>query len=453
LSEDAYRQARGRIEAEFVDLGEQSLKNIAHAVRVYALTPAGIAAAKAESPAVGAAIPSADAAKSRGVWARWPALAAALALVLLAAGAFGWRAGLAPRFMAASVDDKLKTAPRLSIVVLPFENLSGDKEQDYFADGITDDLTADLSHLEGSFVISRGTAFTYKGKLADAKKIGHELGVRYVLEGSVGRLGDKIEINAQLISTETGAHVWADRFDGERDKLGTLQVEVVARLARSLGVEMVRSEALRAMREQPNNPESVDLRMRAMTKTTSGAYGKATNTEIIDLSERALALDPTSVPAMVDLASALITRVTVLWSDDPPRDIARADKFAEAALALQPDLSRAHLAKALILSAKRQWGPAIAQAEAAVALDRNNASAHAFASLWKVFLGRSEDGFAGVETALRLSPRDPDAPVWQSMMCHLHTRPTPRVSARSGLRRTCSTSAWRCAAPARAIPT
>ena len=130
LSEDAWRQARGRIEAEFVDLGEQSLKNIAHPVRAYALTPAAIAAVKAENLAAGAAIPAADAPKTRGIWARRPALAAVLALLLLGAGGYAWRAGLAPRFMAASVDDKLANAPKLSIVVLPFENLSGDKEQD-----------------------------------------------------------------------------------------------------------------------------------------------------------------------------------------------------------------------------------------------------------------------------------------------------------------------------------
>ena len=180
----------------------------------------------------------------RGVWARWPALAAVLALALLAAGAFAWRAGYSPRFMAASVDDKLANAPRLSIVVLPFENLSGDKEQDYFADGITDDLTTDLSHLQDSFVIARNTAFTYKGKNVDARQIGKDLGVRYLLEGSVRRVGEKVEVNAQLISTETGAHVWADRFEGERSKLGELQVDIVSRLARMLGVELVKAEAL-----------------------------------------------------------------------------------------------------------------------------------------------------------------------------------------------------------------
>ena len=185
------------------------------------------------------------------------------ALLLFAAGAYAWRAGYAPRFLAASVDDRLANAPHLSIVVLPFENFSGDKEQDYFADGITDDLTTDLSHLPDSFVISRGTAFTYKGKPVDAKAIGRELGVRYLLEGSVRRLGEKVEINAQLISTETGAHVWADRFDGERGKLGELQVDIVARLANSLGIELVKAEALRATRERPSNPDAVDLTMQA----------------------------------------------------------------------------------------------------------------------------------------------------------------------------------------------
>jgi adenylate cyclase len=418
LSEDAWRQARGRIEAEFTDLGEQSLKNIAQPVRAYALTPAAIAAVKAESPAVGAA----DAPKARGVWARWPALAAALALVLLAAGAFGWRTGYAPRFLAASVDDKLANAPRLSIVVLPFENLSGDKEQDYFADGITDDLTTDLSHLGGSFVIARNTAFTYKGKPVDAKEIGKELGVRYVLEGSVRRLGEKVKINAQLISTETGAHVWADRFEGERSKLGELQVDIVSRLARMLGIELVKAEALRSMRGRPNNPDAADLAMRSRAKyLDQPSLNKPANSEVIDLSQRALALDPQYESAMVDLAMALNDRVTDQWSDDPAGDLARADKVADSALALQPNDARAHMAKAEIFFNKRQWRAAISQAEAALADDPNYANARAEGNFYNMFLGHSEDTFAGIETALRLSPRDPDVPFWQFLMCHAHT--------------------------------
>ena len=135
-------------------------------------------------------------------------------VALLAVGAFAFHAGFPSRLLGASAPDKLATAPGLSIVVLPFEDLSGDKEQDYFADGITDDLTTDLSHLPDSFVIARNTAFTYKGKSVDAKQIGRELGVRYLLEGSVRRIGDKVAVNAQLISTDTGAHVWPSGSTG-----------------------------------------------------------------------------------------------------------------------------------------------------------------------------------------------------------------------------------------------
>jgi TolB-like protein len=323
--------------------------------------------------------------------------------------------------MAASVDDKLANAPHLSIVVLPFENLSGDKDQDYFADAITEDLTTDLSHLEGSFVIARGTAFTYKDKPIDAKQIGKDLGVRYVLEGSVRRVGETVTINAQLISTETGAHVWADRFDGERSKLGELQVEAVSRLANSLGVELVKAEALRAMRERPSNPDAADLAMQAEYKWNL-PDSKATFNDAVTLSERALALDPQNVRALTVLASALQVRVGDHWSDDAAGDIARAEKAADLALALAPDDTRAHEAKARVFQAKRQWGPAIAQNEAAITDDHNNVEALGHAAFWKIYLGRAKDGLAGVENVLRLSPRDPgNVPAWQYWMCHLHT--------------------------------
>ena len=203
--------------------------------------------------------------------------------------------------------------------------MSGDKEQDYFADGITDDLTTDLSHLDGSFVISRGTAFTYKGKAVDAKTIGRELGVRYVLEGSVRRLGDRVEVNAQLVSTETGAHVWADRFEGERGKLGELQLDVVPRLANSLGVELVKAEALRSMRERPGDPDAVDLAMQAEVKEHSySSDRKAVIDEAVALSERSLALDPQNVRALTALTNALVDRVSDQYSDDREGDLARA---------------------------------------------------------------------------------------------------------------------------------
>ena len=282
LSGAAYEQVRDKLKYDFVDLGERALKNIARPVRGYALTPAAIGAAAKTGAAGRAPTP-----KTRSVSARLSAIIAALIVAVLAAGAYAWHAGFAPRLPGASVtEDKLATAPRLSIVVLPFENLSADSEQEYFADGITDDLTTDLSHLPDSFVIARGTAFTYKGKPVDAKQIGRELGVRYLLEGSVRRLGETITVNAQLISTETGAHVWADRFDGERSKLGQLQVEFVSRLANSLGVELVNAEALRAGRERPNNPDAVDLAMQGWATYNKG-FARANVDAAIPYFERA----------------------------------------------------------------------------------------------------------------------------------------------------------------------
>ena len=412
LSEDAHRQVRDRLKENFVDLGERQLKNIARPVRAYALPAAAIIGSKDQGP---------HATRPRAVrdGGRWIGVIAACVVALLAVGAFAWRAGYAPRFMAASVDDKLANAPRLSIVVLPFENLSGDKEQDYFADGITDDLTTDLSHLPDSFVIARNTAFTYKGKPVDVKQIGRELGVRYVLEGSVRRVEDKITVNAQLISTETGAHVWADRFDGDRSKLGELQVEFVSRLANSLGVELVKAESLRAMRERPNNPDATDLAMRAQALWSSSDESKLG--DVMNLYERALALDPHNLPAMTGLAGVLQERVVQFASKDPSADITRADELINTALAVQPDNSWAHGIKAWLFFAKRQFGPATAEAETAIAEDRNNADAYAAASFFKLFLGHSEEGFAGVDKALRLSPRDPGVPFWQFEMCHLHS--------------------------------
>ena len=195
ISGSAFDHVRAKIDAEFIDLGEKDLKNIARPVRVYSLSPVAVAASADRSPARPPRISRARA-EPLGVCARLLRLRGARG------GWFGWRSW--PHSPAASASsDLLANAPRLSLVVLPFENLSGDPDQNYFADGITDDLTTDLSHLPDSFVIARNTAFTFKGKPVDVKQLGRELGVRYALEGSVRRVDENITLNAQLISTET----------------------------------------------------------------------------------------------------------------------------------------------------------------------------------------------------------------------------------------------------------
>jgi len=216
---------------------------------------------------------------------------------------------------AAVADLKLAHAPRLSIVVLPFANLSGDPEQDYFADALTDDLTSDLTHIPDSFVIGRSTAAAYKGKPVDLKKLGRDLGVRYAVEGSVRREGDTVTLNAQLISTETGAHVWADRFEGERGKLGALQVEFVSRLANALNVQLVQAESLRAMRERPNNPDALDNAMRGWAAVNAGLTLENLNKAIVHFDE-ALRLDPNLPQALTGKAHAQLLRLFDFQSGD-----------------------------------------------------------------------------------------------------------------------------------------
>jgi TolB-like protein/class 3 adenylate cyclase len=216
ISSSAYDQVSGKVAVEFSDLGEQYLKNIAHPVRAYAVVRDGHVATRQH----GGTTPSSP------------------------------------------------SAPRLSIVVLPFTNIGGDPEQDYFVDGVTESLTTDLSRISGAFVIARNTAFTFKGKAVDVKKLGRELSVRYVLEGSVQRGGNRLRVNVQLIDAETGNHLWAERFDKPIADLFDMQDEIVSRLANALGAELIAAEARRA--ERSPKPDVMDLVFRVGPVSTRG---------------------------------------------------------------------------------------------------------------------------------------------------------------------------------------
>ena len=259
LSEDAYRQVSGRLDMEVTDLGQTALKNIERPIRVYSLQVGVPAQAK---PATELKAPETPP-ESKPRSALLPLIAGIVALIVVAGGAWHFLAGTrtAPAVAPAPVASNAAPAPaHLSVVVLPFANLSGDPNQDYFVDAITDNLTTDLSRIRDSFVIARNTAFTFKGKSIDAKEIGKQLGVRYVLEGSVQRDGTRVRVNAQLIDAETGAHIWADRFEEDVADLFKLQDQVVARLANALNYELVRADAESAAHSK--NPDIIDLDMR-----------------------------------------------------------------------------------------------------------------------------------------------------------------------------------------------
>ena len=410
LSAAAYEQVRDKLHVTFVDLGEKSLKNIGRPVRAYMLRAAedGAAGRQAATPA----------SRLRLSALQWAAIAVAFLAVLIGAGWFGPRVfapSPPPSPPVASTQDKLASAPRLSIVVLPFANLSGDPEQDYFADGLSDDLTTDLSNLPDSFVIAHTTALTYKGKAVDVKEIGRELGVRYVVEGSVRRVGETITVNAQLISTETGAHVWADRFEGERSKLGEWQVEAVARIANALGVQLLQAENLRAMRERPTNPDAVDLTMRGWTTLIKSISPRNVN-EAIGYFDRALRLDPDLPQALIGKAQAQLINLYAFQVGDWTEVLRDVEQAADRVLASQPGKSALYI-KAQVSSGRGQYEATLAQLDAVIAIDRNFANAYAEKSHTLVMLGRAEEAIKPVEQALRLDPRSPARNVWEWYMC------------------------------------
>ena len=251
LSEDAYRQVKGRLDLAVSDLGPTQLKNIADPVRVYSLEVGKPAQVRATKPA---------ALKQR---AMFMLLAAGIvALVVITAGVW-----LAVR--PASGPEVSATRPRLSIVVLPFANLSGDPAQEYLADVITEGLTTGLSRINGTFVIARSTAFTYKGKPTDVKQVGKDLGVRYVLEGSEQHSGNEVRVNAQLIDAETGAHLWVDQFDADRADLLQMQDEIVTRLARAMQIQLVAVDAARVTRTRAGNLDAEDLALRCERRAST----------------------------------------------------------------------------------------------------------------------------------------------------------------------------------------
>ena len=261
LSEQAYWQVKGRLDRAVTDLGPTQLKNIAEPIRIYSV--------QVRAPAVAKPAPA-------------PA-------------------------------PEISTPPRLSMVVLPFANIGGDAEQEHFVDGVTESLTTDLSRIRGSLVIGRNTAFTYKGKAVDLKQIGRELNVRYVLEGSVQRGGNRMRVNVQLIDAETGSHLWAERFDKPLADLFDMQDEIVTRLASALNAELFAAEARRA--ERTPTPDSMDLYFQGLARLNKGMTPVNT-AQARGFFDRALAADPGNIDALAGSAATNAIEGALLFVAD-----------------------------------------------------------------------------------------------------------------------------------------
>jgi adenylate cyclase len=399
LSEDAYRQVSGRLDMAVTDLGPTQLKNIERSIRIYSLRVGVPAQAK---PMTGPKAPKKPP-EPKPRSALFPLIAGIVAFIVIAVGAW---------FLLGA--NRPAAAAHLSIVVLPFTNLSNDPAQDYFADGVTENLTTDLSRIRGSFVIARNTAFTYKGKSIDAKEIGKELGVRYVLEGSVQRDGTRLRVNAQLIDAQSGAHLWADRFEEDASDLFKLQDQVVARLANSLGNELVKAEGERGGRTQ--SPDAIDLFMRGRALLQLDPITRDSNDAARALFERALAIDPNYGAALAGDAYTYMIDFNYGWGNPQTDYDAKVIGQADRALALARDTTEAYFAKAGYLMQSHHAKEAVDVADAGLAVDPNSARLYVQRGMAETALGSFEQAKSDIQQAMRLSPGDPRAGLWHFAM-------------------------------------
>ena len=395
----------------FIDRGGQRLKNMARPLRAFEVVGPGSRAligiagraflSRRVLFGVGAAV-VVLAGVVAAAWWRWPGPPGLSPVASSQVGGPAIAAGAPADARARDVP-----APRLSLVVLPFTNLSNDPEQEYFADGITDDLTVDISRIAGAVVIARNSAFAYKGRSADPKQIGRDLGVRYIVQGSVRRAGSQIRINAALIDAENDTQLWAERFDRDIGDLFAVQNEITVRIARALQGQLAIAESRRSVA----HPDALDYILRGRAQLTRPISPENYN-EAIGYFESALELDPQSAEAAAWLANLLAVRALDELTAFPNDDLHRARQLAAHALAAAPNNPMSHYARAQVLRAESRCAEAIPEYEAAVALDRSRAPAYAHIG-WCKFLTGSVDGVVPYfEQAIRLSPHEPGIAPW-----------------------------------------
>jgi TolB-like protein len=357
MSDDAYRQVRGKVESACDDLGLQTLKNIAEPMRAWRVQLGGHGAAKARpvSPA-----------------------------------------GQAPM---------LALPDKPSIAVLPFQNMSGDPEQEYFADGMVEDIITALSHFRNLFVIARNSSFTYKGRSVDVKQVGRELGVRYVLEGSVRKAAGKVRITGQLIDAASGAHLWADRFDGSIDDIFELQDQVTSSVVNAIAPKLEQAEIERVKRKPTENLDAYDHFLRGMSVLNQ--WTRESNREATESFCKAIELDPNFASAYGMAAWCYVWRKANGWMNDRDVEIGEATRLAKRAVELGRDdavaLSRAGHVIAYVVGDLDSATPAI---ERALLLNPNLASAWNFAGWTRVLRGEPEAAIEYLARSMRLSPLD-----------------------------------------------
>ncbi|MCH8113826.1 MAG: tetratricopeptide repeat protein, partial [Proteobacteria bacterium] len=389
-------QVRDKLPVVFEDMGEVEVKNIARPIRVFRILPEGATPKPARRLGVGR--------PARG----WLIGSAVVALLIMAGGIGYWLKPWAPVLDRASVEGAALPLPdKPSIAVLPFVNISDDPEQEYFADGMTDDLITDLSKVSGLFVIARNSVFTYKGRAVKVQEVGRDLGVRYVLEGSVRRAGDRVRINAQLIDATTGHHLWAERYDRDYTNVFAVQDEVVGRIVSVLKVKLTSAEKTQLARLPTENLKAYDTYLRAGQHYYSGDASRLRKSLLAY--EEAIALDPAFADAYAGYARAAVDVWRFDYIQFMPSALARktAKDAANKALELNPDVPTAHSVLALLKMVEGEHAGALEAARRAVYLDPNNSDAYVNLTVVLGYAGQHTEALEAITTALRLNPKPP----------------------------------------------
>jgi TolB-like protein/class 3 adenylate cyclase/Flp pilus assembly protein TadD/rhodanese-related sulfurtransferase len=391
---------KGKIGSGFEDLGERELKNISEPVQVYRVVAQ-----------TGAPTTTTAARKKTGL-PKVPLIAAGLAVLILAAGAVLWLKPWAPRIEAASVERMALPLPdKPSVAVLPFDNMSGDAEQDYFSDGMTEDLITDLSKNPELFVIARNSSFAYKGQKVKVHQVAEELGVRYVLEGSVRRAGDQVRINAQLIDATTGGHLWAERYDGTIADVFELQDKVTRQIVAALAVSLGTTEELETPQAETESPEAYDVFLQGWDY-----YRRGTPEDFsaaIPFFERALQLDPNYGRANSALAAVYWNSMWSGWNWKMGLPQLQASTLAQKYLRAARESPLKHSALTYQVASeyssqfRRKADRALAHAERAIALDANNPAGYLAMANALLKAGRPDEATENVKTAMRLDPHFP----------------------------------------------
>ncbi len=381
-----------RLPVDLENLGEHELKGFDHAIGAFRVRLRD-----------GAAVPEPEAS---GRQTRVPMVfrfaVAAVLLLVFGVAAYAFIEWL-PREQQAAPPAAATQVDKPSIAVLPFNNLGGDPEQDYFADGITEDLTTDLSRLSGLFVVARNSAFAYKDRSVDVRTVAEELGVRYVLEGSVRRAGDQIRINAQLIDGDSGGHVWAGRFDGRLADVFALQDDVNRKIVAALEVSLSDADVLRFDRVETTSPEAYDVLLRGVEQYN--LFAAETIAEARELFKRAIEIDPDYARAYANIALTHATEVNFSWSKNRAESIRLGLQYADKAVALDDTIPQIYLTRSLLYLAQRQHEAAFESAQRTIEVHPNYADGFATLAFVASYSGRFETGLDAIDRAMRINPQ------------------------------------------------